>query len=107
MARLGNDAGLDGGKNSAAFLFGVGALGIATLPDVGRELPKGQGEILFFKEVKAFKIKHCKAGRVCQVSAIILIGKRIELGNTRSVFAALNAATNLSRLQLQLWEQTV
>ena len=100
MSRFGNSTVLDGGKDCATLLFGVGALGVAALPDVGRELPKRQGEILFFKKVEAFKIEHGKTGGICKIATVVLLGQRIKLGDTRGVFSALNAAADLSRLQL-------
>ena len=100
MARLGNGAPLNGGKDRTAILLGVGALGVAALPDVGLELSKGQRKILFFKKVEAFKIEHGKAGRVGKIAAVILICERIKLGDARGVFSALDATADLSRLQL-------
>ena len=107
MARFGNVASADGGEDCASFLFCVGALGIAALPDVGRKLPEGQGQVLFFKKVEAFKVEHCKAGSVRKVAAVFPIGQGIELGDTRGVLSALDAAADLSRLQLQIWEQAI
>ena len=74
MSRFGDSTVLDGGKDCATLFFGVGALCVAALPDVGRELPKCQGEILFFKKVKAFKIEHGKAGGVCKIATVVLLG---------------------------------
>ena len=99
MSCFGNGAVLNGGEDGATVLFGVGALGVAALPDVGRKLPECEWEILFFKKVEAFKIQHRKAGGVGKIAAIVGIGQGIELGDTRCVLSALDAAADLTRLQ--------
>ena len=104
MARFGNGAIFDSGKDGATFLFGVGALGIAALPDVRRELPEGEWEILFFKKVEAFKIEHGKTGCIGKITAIVRIGQGIQLGNTCGVFSAFDAVADLTRLEFQSGE---
>ena len=74
MARFGNGAILNSGKDRAAILFCVGALGIAALPYVGHKLSESEGKILFFKKVKALKIEHGKTWRIGKIAAILLVG---------------------------------
>ena len=100
MSCFGNGAVLNGGEDGATVLFGVGALGVAALPDVRLELPKGQGEIFFFKKVEAFEIEHGKAGRVSKVATIGFGTQSVQFCYTCGVFSAFDAAADLSRLQL-------
>ena len=107
MARFGNGAIFDSGKDGTTFLFGMGALGITALPDVRRELSESERKILFFKKVEAFKIEHGKAGRIGKIAAIIGIGQGIKFCYASSVLSSLDAVADFSRLELQRGEQTV
>ena len=107
VAGAGDGAFLDCLEDRTALLLGVGAFFVAASTDVGGELAEGAHEILLAHEVKSLEIQHGKAGGVCEIAAVGVIGQRVKLHRSGGVLSALNAVGEVSRLEIEMGEEAI